>query len=75
MGKSQIPGDWNQCCTCEYWAGRREVYSSSRVLVETTEPGGNGERGKCLKPESGCGSNLQQHSSWCRYWKKWGVLR
>lgn len=75
MGKSQIPGDWKQCCTCEYWTGRREIYSSKNVLVETTEPGGLGERGKCLKPESGWGNSLNQHSFKCKYWEKWGVLR
>lgn len=75
MGKNQIPSDWKQCCTCEYWAGNREIYGYNRVVVETTNPGGIGERGKCLNSGSGWRNSLQQHSSKCEKWEKWRVLK
>ncbi len=75
MGKSQIPGDWRQCCTCEYWAGNRDVYYSREVLVETSNPGGVGEKGRCLKDGCGWKGTLTQHSMNCPKWEKWRALR
>lgn len=56
-------------------AGNREIYGTRQVLVETTNPGGIGERGKCLNRESGCANYLQQHCSRCPKWEKWRVLK
>jgi len=73
---SQIPSDWKQCCTCEFWAGKREPYDMfcNKVLVNTGS-GDAGERGKCMKAGSGWTNQMMQHCHRCSSYEKWRVLR
>lgn len=73
---SQIPSDWKRCCTCEYWAGRRDIYdnSCSKVLVNTGS-GDAGEKGKCMKRGSGWTHQMVQHCHNCASYEKWRMLR
>jgi len=75
MSESRIPSDWKQCCTCEYWAGQRDVYNNGSYVLLTTVSGDKRVEGKCLKQGSGWTGQGKLDSCNCAKWEKWRVLK
>lgn len=67
----KYPASWNNCATCSYWLGERNVDS----FVQNVEVSSSSERGKCLCKRSGWFRTEKQASMSCQSYDKWQPLK
>lgn len=67
----KYPGSWDNCATCAYWLGERDVDSFAQwVTVDSSM-----ERGKCMCRRSGWMRMEKCASMSCQQYEKWPVLK
>ena len=67
----KFPGSWNNCATCSFWTGAREVdFFGQWVTVEQRT-----SAGRCACRASGWGRIEKEAWMSCSHYDKWGPVK